>query len=252
MYAYRNRRDDVYRPDPEDYSEKHLEALATILRSPVILDPTILVSPRHMRALAEYRKTLFVPASLAEFVEDEDWDTVESVLAELSWPFTRRPIIVQRGARGQLAEVSVSLNRYKASGSDLERLGQLYPQLWNLRNPVDKVLGDEYAFLRHHSSLMTRILRPLYALRDRGIPLLDTGDRLLAAKKRILGPHTGLKVFLASLVATATLIANPPPELRILAFAGQEILIAFDPDPESACSPSFASGENGEAHGRNA
>ncbi len=212
------------------------EALQAIAKGPSILDPTILVSPRHLSVLAQDWKYRYVPSSWAELMEDQDWATAEDVLARLSWPFTRRPIAIRPRVRTRLVEASRSANAYKAVRDDFARLDELYPGLWDFENPLDRVLADEYGFLRRHSSLVARIRRPLYALRDRGIPLLDTGNRLIEAKKRVLAPHGGLKVLLGTLVATQTLFPNPSPDMRILLFLGQEVLLAFDPDPGLATS----------------
>lgn len=215
----------------EELAQQVFKATEEVLSAPIMLDPTIVVSPPHLAGLERLRPTLFLSATWVDLVQGRRWDDLDRVMRELSWRFgwvEREPSA--REMRSLIVE-TVSIGRpFRASNSVIGRLQELYPGMWNLERPVDRVLADEYAFLLRHSAILTRIRRPYYALRDRGLAVMDGGDRFMAAKAGFFARHPRMKFLLGVLIPLEGLAEGVHPALRFLGILAQELLAFYDPE----------------------
>ena len=202
-----------------------------ILRGPLILDPTILISERHLGALQPRPRRLFVSGTWARAVERQDWRTIDRIIGDLSWRFGYREPRETHGIRDFIVETASIGRPYSARAEDLRRLASYYGESWNFARVTDQVLADEYSFLREHSAMVARIRRTYYLFRDKGVAVMDAGDRLLNIKGRFFARRPRLKFLLGVLIPLEAFVEGLSPAARYVGILAQELLAFYDPAP---------------------
>lgn len=190
-----------------------------------------MVSPAHMEILGRYRAPIYASKTWLDAIKHREWEQANQVLRGLSWRFFGQvPMVERPEVRAQLGTIVRLARPFGARPEVREELLDMYPDLWNFQHAADRVLADEYAFLKSHSAMLARIRRPYYALRDRGLALLDAGDRFLEAKRRFLAPHRRLKFLLGVLVPIEVLRESHDPKIQLLGVLAGEVLALYDPE----------------------
>src|SRR2546427_8996659 len=193
----------------------------------------IVTRPREasevMSTLAEAsRGQVRVAQSLTVAVARQDINTIRELQQQYRWPGPPEPF----PSPEEVVSVSQdALERYTHGfappDQELEAELRLYGELTG-RPPSfrDRLLAEEFLFMKSNSRLLAKTRRTFHLLRDRGKAILEIPRAALQRKRTFMSRFPDARFFVGGVVLVSTALAGP---FMPVALAGGVILWFGDP-----------------------
>jgi len=188
---------------------------------PVMIDPAIVTSPPHVKALlrARFKDPLYVPASLYKMIiEYKKYpEKVNFILSHFTW--TKWEKVCEDFFRLEVRPYEARSEFRKEILSSIE--GVPWP------SEVKEILIEEYSFLREHSSLLLRLRKTVNLLKKIGLPILDAGNRFYDAKRTLFERFRGIRWLLLTMISLGGLSSDP--SVHYVLWLGNFLVVLTDP-----------------------
>jgi len=202
----------------------------------VMLDASVFSSPEHCEEAFEAYETtgqkFRVSAALYKLVYDEVPPSV--VVGTLGMFGTSKRFLKHLSDNrdspfSYLMELKPTLEPYQSNPEYVKELIQ-YPGWQDLPPIAEKIVFDEYSFLREHSSIVMRTRALAKFLKKRGISVLEKPNDISDIKKLLFRRFRGARWLVGIVVALAAIpnIANNPALASIIGL-GNYVLVVTDP-----------------------
>ena len=174
---------------------------------PVMIDPSVLCSPRHVYALIESRYEIYVPATLFYLIGRGEIERFQYVMSYFYWPWHKRFVKFDFEAIRFLV-----LKIAKPYEAKREFITDVTPYFERIRVPPEvlEILLQEFSFLKEHSSLLMRTKRTLSYFKRAGFVIIDAANRLKDYKRRVFYRLRGLTWFVVTLLSVGAFVFREP------------------------------------------
>jgi hypothetical protein len=163
---------------------------------PLMVDPSVLLSTEHLSKLRKSEYTFFLSEELYNILVERDKKIIRYVLRHFCWPQYKKEIKVDFESVFRFIEEMAKIELYHAN---IKLKEEIEPKLEKIHLPaeVQRILVDEYSFLRERSSLLLRYKRTVNYFKRIGMPIIDMANLLKDKKEEIFHRIRGLKWLVA-------------------------------------------------------
>jgi hypothetical protein len=167
-----------------------------------MVDPSVLLSTELLSKLRKAGYKLFLSEELFKILEERNKKKILAIMSYFCWAQYRIETIetkIDIESVFRFIEEKANIELYHAK-TDFEK--EIKPRLEKIHLPaeVQRILVDEYSFLRERSSLLLRYRRTLNYFKRAGLPIIDMANLLKDKKEEIFHRIRGLKWFVALIV----------------------------------------------------
>jgi hypothetical protein len=180
-------------PQPPTLDFEHVERDRFF---PLMVDPSVLLSTELLSKLRKAGYKLFLSAELFKILEERNKKKILDIMSYFCWAQYRIETKIDFESVFRFIEEKANIELYHAK-TDFEK--EIKPRLEKIHLPaeVQRILVDEYSFLRERSSLLLRYRRTLNYFKRAGLPIIDMANLLKDKKEEIFHRIRGLKWFVA-------------------------------------------------------
>jgi hypothetical protein len=163
---------------------------------PLMVDPSVLLSTELLSKLRKAEYTLFLSEELYKILEERDKKKILYIMRHFCWAQYRIETKIDFESVFRFIEEKAKIEHYHAKTEFEEEIESRLEKI-HLPAEVQRILVDEYSFLRERSSLLLRYRRTVNYFRRAGLPIIDMTNLLKDKKEEIFHKIRGLRWLVA-------------------------------------------------------